>query len=367
MKPEEEEWYIGIEIGSKWTMASFYQNEMKEPETQSTVAGSQNYRMPAVIDGQQQLEEETLRKVMRLVLPRKGVTAVTRCVFSVEQVTGAISKALLSFAEGIGLRPEQVLIQDNKESFYAYAVSQEPELWMYEVVLFSGEKDEIVCRKLQHDKKTTPQISTVTEQYIGSLPVEDSSRDVEFQKMAESVLEGRIVSAVYLIGEAFEGGWMKEALQTICRGRRAFQGKNLYTKGACYAGVVDAHSEKRETIYFCPYKTKQNVFLKAADKEREFMYPLAEAGKNIYQIQKKTCILLEGEPVIDIWLQYPGKKEAVIESLELQGLIPEQERGCRLELQVTGELGAGLMIRVKDIGLGELLPGSRREWEYEIG
>ena len=66
-------------------------------------------------------------------------------------------------------------------------------------------------------------------------------------------------------------------------------------------------------------------------------------------------------------MQSPGKKEAVIESMELQGLNFVEGRRCRLELQIEGKLEDRLQLKVRDIGLGELLPGSNQEWEYEIG
>ena len=45
MQPLKEEWYIGIEIGRKWTMVSYYTEGMKEPETKGLVNGSQSYRI----------------------------------------------------------------------------------------------------------------------------------------------------------------------------------------------------------------------------------------------------------------------------------------------------------------------------------
>lgn len=405
MRPEEEEWYIGIELGKEWTMVSYYSAGIKEPETKGLVAGSQSYRIPTALGKKRGISqwylsekpegiyidhllekaieaksveaEETyearelllvfLRKVIRMVLPGKGIGAVTRCVFTVEEISEGLTEMLLTFSEMLGLKPEQVVIQDNKESFYAYAVSQEPELWLYEVALFSCEDRKVTYWEMTHDKKTTPQVSTVREQYLGELPEEKEAKDKAFLQMLEKTLNGRIISAVYLVGDGFEGDWMKTSLQMICRGRRAFQGKNLYTKGACYAGVMDVHSEKLETIYFCNYKTRKNIFLKALDKEREYMYPLAEAGKNRYQIKKKCCILLEGEPILDVWIQHPGTKKAVIESLELQGLEPITGKGCRLEIQIKGSGEAGLQLLVRDIGLGKILPGSNQEWEYEVG
>ena len=58
--------------------------------------------------------------------------------------------------------------------------------------------------------------------------------------------QGRIVSSAYLTGDGFDGGWMKRSVSLLCQGRRAFMGKNLYSKGACYAAaVLDGQQEWR--------------------------------------------------------------------------------------------------------------------------
>ncbi|NLK79039.1 MAG: hypothetical protein GX284_15305 [Clostridiales bacterium] len=405
MQPLKEEWYIGIEIGRKWTMVSYYTEGMKEPETKGLVNGSQSYRISTglgkkegmnqwylteqpkqlvvedlldkavkgeIVEAEesyyaQELFSVFLRKVIRMVLPTKGLAGVTKCVLSLEQLSKEVVDLLTKWAVEVGMKPEQFLIQDNKESFYAYTVNQQPELWMYEAALFSCEKNEVSYYTMNHDRKTKPQVSKVTKQYIGELPEEREERDLEFAKILEKTLNGRLISSVYLIGDGFEGDWMKTSLQVVCRGHRAFQGKNLYTKGACYSGMLEEHAQDMETVYFCEYKTKKNICLKASHQEREYMYPLVEAGKNRHQVQQDCTILLEGEPSLDIWVQPLGTKEAVIESLELSGWKPMENKRSRLKLQVVGTLEEGMKLQIKDIGLGEILPGSNQEWEYEIG
>ena len=58
---------------------------------------------------------------------------------------------------------------------------------------------------------------------------------------------------------------------------------------------------------------------------------------------------------------------AKIESLELPELASSDMERFRLSLSLfSGEEGK-LLLNIRDMGWGELLPGSGREWEYEIG
>lgn len=411
MRPTKEEWYIGIEAGRQWTQVSCYHAGTAEPETKSTLAGSELYQIPTAICKRKQggqwcigeegrrlaqsgegyyaegllqraFQKETVmldrayeaedllsvffRKLLRLALPAKGIQAVTKCVFSLEEITEESVAFLHEFAEKLGFRREQVQIQDHRESFYAYVVSQEPSLWKQQVLLFEERGNGVFCRALSCNRKTRPMIVEVGEAFLGKLPEDDAQKDKEFAEMVKQVLTGRIVTAVYLIGSGFEGDWMKESLQLICRNRRAFQGKNLYTKGACYAGMLKVHGEDAQTVYFCDYKVRENIMLKAVRGDMEFFYPLVEAGSNRHQINKELRILMEGEPVLEIWIQEPGSKEARIESMELSGLADLQQGRHRLSLHMfCGEKGK-VFLRVQDLGLDLARPSEGQEWEFEV-
>lgn len=412
MRPEGEEWYIGIEAGRQWTQISCYHGGQSEPETKSTIAGAELYQIPTAIckrkqtgqwcfgeEGRKLAEagegyyaadllkramsaetvsldrdysaEELLmvffRKVLRLALPPQGIGAVTACVFSVEKVTEEAADFFRSLAQKLGFQEEQIQIQDHRESFYAYAVSQEPALWQQQVLLFEEEGEGVCCRLLSCDRRTKPKVSQVEETFLGKLPEEAEKRDCVFAGMVKQVLTGRLVSSVYLIGSGFEGGWMKEALQLVCRGRRAFQGKNLYTKGACYAGMLQKHQDQAETVYFCEYKLKEHVSIKITSGNGSFFYPLLEAGCNRHQVQKDFRILLEGEPVLELWIQKPGSREARIESLELPGLLVSDQERSRLSVSVFLGEEERIFLRLRDLGWGAMRPGTGLEWEYEIG
>ncbi len=411
MKPRREEWYIGIEAGRQWMQISCYHAGLAEPETKSTLAGSELYLIPTAIckrkkggqwcfgeEGRRLAEsgegyyaadllkralgkevvtldrdyaaEDLLgvffRKLLRLALPPQGIQAVTKCVFSLEEVTEESVAFLQKFSERLGLAKEQVIIQDHRESFYAYVVSQDESLWKQQALLFEDEGNGVYCRLFSCNMKASPMLAEVGEAYLGKLPEGAKQRDMEFAAMVKRALAGRIVSSAYLIGSGFEGDWMEESLQLICRNRRAFMGKNLYTKGACYAGMLQNHKEEAATVYLCDYKVRANVMLKAVRGDAEFFCPLIEAGSNRHQVELHMRILLEGDNVLEIWVQEPGSREARIESLELPGLsVMEGERN-RLSLDISCAGGGKLLLRVRDLGWGRIRPDKGQTWEFEM-
>lgn len=85
----------------------------------------------------------------------------------------------------------------------------------------------VSCR-LRRNMHTTPQVINLDQKNHGKLL---DQKDGEFQKIAQDVIDGQVVSAVYLIGDGFDGDWMKASLQYLCHTRKVFVGKNLYSKG----------------------------------------------------------------------------------------------------------------------------------------
>lgn len=55
---------------------------------------------------------------------------------------------------------------------------------------------------------TTPQVVTLHQGNHGSLL---DNRDLEFEQIIDRAFAGRAVSAVYLIGDGFDGDWMKRS------------------------------------------------------------------------------------------------------------------------------------------------------------
>lgn len=69
-------YYIGIDLNDSYAMVSFFQQNMKEPETVSTVAGSEEFQIPLVLHAVRALangimvmrQEDSLKAVRWCVL-----------------------------------------------------------------------------------------------------------------------------------------------------------------------------------------------------------------------------------------------------------------------------------------------------------
>ena len=398
--------YIGIDLSDKCAMVSFYQEHMQEPETASAIAGSENFYIPTLLAKRKglgqwyygddarkmakttevicidallrravnnetiRIEDESyeswellglfLKKVMELPMKLGNVTSCDRLILTVERLSRENMEVFWKIAPKLGLRPDQFMVIDHKESFYYFALSQTEDLWIHDVYMFENDGENLHYYGLKRNMRTTPQVVSIKESV--RMPLE-MDKDEEFLRMLQKAFENQIVSSVYLVGEGFQGNWMKNSLTYLCRGRRVFVGNNLFSKGACYAGYVRDHEERWRCIYMGENEMKFNLSIKTKDKGNLSFHTLITAGKNWFETKGQCEIILSGTPEIDFWKQLPNSREAVIETLELTDLPQRPDRTTRLRITVTPVADDKVEVEIKDLGFGEIFRATDKVWK----
>ena len=409
MDKKNNAYYLGIDLCDTYAMVSFYQLNMEEPDTVSTIAGSENYRIPLIlarrknvgmwyygdearkmaktsevlcvdcllqraINKEKILVGDTsydavellalfLKKVMEL--PQKLGTSmhVERLAITVERLTKENMEVFWKVANKLELTEEHFMVIDHKESFYYFVLSQQKEVWNHDVFLFSCEGDMLFSYDLKRDVRTTPQVVTIRESAPQQL---GENRDASFSNIMTEAFMNRIVSSVYLVGDGFDGDWMKNSVKIMCSGRRAFIGKNLFCKGACYAAAIRDRQNLWPYIYMGENEMKFNLSLKVKEKGNVAFYNLISAGKNWFEAKGACEVILSGAPEIDFWKQLPNSREAIIETLELTDLPKRPDRTTRLRITATSVSDDKIEIEIKDLGFGEFFRATDKIWRHTM-
>ena len=365
----EQEFYIGIDFNDSWTQISYFRPGMEEPETVSTVVGQEKYRIPTVAkEGKSQREMLPVfwRRILHMVPGLTDFSKIAAVTVNLPELNRERVERMSATLQELSIPEERIFVAEDKESFCHFAMNQERELTQHDVALFRCEEDALSCLYLTKQPGTSPWRVEILQMELGILPREPADRDRRFGALARQVFLGKIVSAVYLTGDGLEGGWLKDSLNVLCRGRRVFQGKNLFTKGACYGSYLQMHKEKRGYVYFSEYKVPDNVFLKVHQGDRAFFQELAEAGESVFAVGRQYQVLLEGEPQVDVWLRAPDSSKARIVSLELTDLPKRPPKATRLRIEALSDERGRFLIRITDLGFGAWYESSGKVWEYCI-
>ena len=405
----EEGVYFGLDISNRNTLISYYQLHMEEPETISTVMGSEAYQIPTLlakrkgmgqwffgneakhriqsgeaeavedlyenalsgkrifVDGGDYDSRELFMIFIRKLLSMPGNfyagSHLAKLTICVSELNLAVVELFTMVANRLGLSSQQLLVIDYRESFYYYVLSQEPSIFLHDVMLYDYTGKNLLHCRLKRDMYQRPQVVTLEQGNHGSLI---ENRDRAFDEIITKTIGEEYVSAAYLIGDGFDDDWMKVSLQHLCQGRRVFLGKNLYSKGACYAGAIKDGSRDWPFIYIGDNELKLTLSLKVSDQNEMKFLTLVNAGDNWYESRGECEVILEGSPEIEIWVQRLDNRQSRVEVLELTDLPKRESRMTRLRISAKATSDKQILIEIKDLGFGELAPASNKTWSHTV-
>ncbi len=400
--------YLGIDFGPESTILSIYNQNMAEPQTISTVLGAENYAIPTALAkknglsqwyfghdanlqsslGQASLVEDLYKNAYddtKLVVSGESYSArqllviyfkkllsmpsiysvmdrLKKLIVCIDIVDSTIIELLQYVAQELNIGQDSLLIIDKKECFYYYALSQKPDLFTYNVALFEYSKENSFSFILSRNTSTKPQVVTVDKQSNDMT----SCNDQDFLNIAKRTFGNKVFSAVYLVGDGYNGEWMKESLTFLCRGRKVFLGQNLYSKGACYAGLIKSTDKDWPFIYIGDNDLKFNISLKLIDKGEYTFYSLLEAGRSWFEEKGECEVIIDGNSEVELYMQKPEQRMATTQVLELIDMPERENRTTRVRIEAVPLSDTSVQINITDLGFGEISPSSGKKWEHTI-
>ena len=410
--------FAGIELGNKISQISFCSSDHPEPETVSVVAGKEQYGIPTVLckrfdvnqwffgkdaikhgDGVEgvliedlveravnqeilELDGEKFEAVSLLALFVKrslsllnlavGTDRPDYLMITVDRLDSRMVEVLNEVGKYLQMDREHVFFQSHVDSFYQYCMHQPEELRVHEVLVCDYREDGLRTLRMECNRRTNPIVAFVEEHEFAQLKAEPlpeeepyrtrqaQNRDQLFEGILEKLLEGHIVTCMYLLGDGFTSDWCRESLRYMCRNRRVFQGSNLYSKGACYAvyeKILPGEISKKY-IFLGKDKVKANVDIMAVSDGREQQYPLLDAGTNWYDVDKEWDFVLEsGNELVFVITPLTGKDKKQMKMV-LEGLPERPANASRIHLHMQFQDEEHMSLEVTDLGFGEFFAPS---------
>ena len=312
-----------------------------------------------------------LAKFIRMSLA--GFEDIEFITFSVPFTNIDMSKMLKGIGRHLGISKECVCVQDYKESFCQYMFYQPKELWQYESAMFYCDAKEIRAYMLRRlnavGVKEREMFVTVEEvahaqmkELAAIYPIlnKDKAKDADdrFKTFIQSVFEKKVVSSVYLTGEAFENNWYPNSLKVLCNGRRAFVGNNLYSRGACYTSLRKCRGYNDTPTYLDDTKMMEQICLRMRVNGQEGWYPIVSWGTHWYEADGQWEVILEDTSDIEIHVETLAGEELQVETVSLEGLPDRRDYSLRIQIEVLFLDERTCRLSFKDVGFGEFFPAS---------
>ena len=302
-------------------------------------------------------------KLFSIPGPMAAMGEIEKLVICVEKVSLEVMELMNYVTSRLNIESQKLMLIDRNECFYYYALSGKPELFLYSVALFDYSGSNMISVVMNRNQNTRPQLVTLDVVNHGDIT---ENKDEMFDEIIADTFGSRLFSSVYLVGDGFDGDWMKLSLSRLCKGRKVFLGKNLYSKGACYAGFIKDGKRDWPFIFIGDNDLKLNLSIKILDNNVMKFLTLIDAGQSWYDAKGECEVILDGEPEIEFYVQRPESREAHTDVLELTDLPKRENRTTRLRIEARPISDIAVSIEITDLGFGEISPATGKNWTFTI-
>ena len=418
-KINKDRYVVGFDLNNRFAQISYCRIDQNEPDTLSTVAGEEEFNIPAVIlkkkatsqwiigkaaeeafqakegyivsdllskslrgenvrMGNEEYKAEDLlllfiKRALAMLPLMTTPDKIASVVITVRKADSDMVKVLQKLPELLKLEEEKVHFLSYEESFFFYMLYQKGELQNHQIMLCDSSEGFLNVYRMEKNRYVNPPIAGV-EQYsyedFKFGPESESAADMDerFLHIADHLCENRVFSTVYLIGAGFYEDWCDESLKFLCKNRRVFKGNNLFSKGAALAAKEYASPSgyEKNIRFFGRDRVQANVgvILKEGEETKEVSF--ITAGEHWYEVGKTAEFLLHETDTVPVWIEQISKRNRIGADLKLQGLSVKSGRMTRISLTIKMNSEKSVLFVAKDLGFGELYPSTGLEWTEEF-
>lgn len=321
-----------------------------------------------------------VRRSLNLLSMVLSPSEVEYMIITVCSLEGKLVDIVERIANSMPVPREKIIIQTYEESIYYYLLHQPTDLWERDVAVFDYSGPHLKAFELWMNRGTEPVVAFVDKTDFPDIKMpkymmkeeesmEKADRiDEMILQIAHDYFSNKSVGTVFLLGEGFEGGWCNKTLKFMCMGKRVFQGRNMYSKGACYCGKDKAQpcELNRNYVFLGPDKLKFNLGFNMVVAGEEEYIAIADAGENWYDSGVTYDFVLGNTRSVPLIMTPLDGKGAETIEVELSGLPDRPPKASRMRLTVSFESEKRMKIEVEDLGFGEFFPSTGRKWEKII-
>ncbi len=292
-----------------------------------------------------------------------GSSKIAAIMITCQQLDGRMVQVLKQVIDSLALKNTEVFFQNYTESFYNYMIYQPEELWAYQTLLLDYRGENLACYRMECNKRTIPIVAYIHEETCSF-----DGQDESLLKIVREQCQSRVISSVYLIGEKFAGEWMNGSLKYLCRGRRVFQGNNLYSKGAVFSLLerIRGSENGQKFVYLGNEKLKANIGMKVWNHDTENYYALLDAGSNWYETGYSLEFYLKKENNIELIVTHLTSEESRVIRMKLDELSLEKNDVTKVYMKLYMIAENILCVEVQDLGFGEIRKSLDKSWREEI-
>ena len=383
---DEKRTLIGIQMSAEGAQITWYTPALAEPQTLSLPGEGEDGLMSVpseawkgAMRGGRFGTQALSRFLQRMIETVPGEISVKElCIaITVPSLSQSLGDHLIAALESLGAERRNLFLQDWRTSFYYYVVSMRRELWSGDVAFLRVKNQQMVGSILHIDRTVKPGIvsideiasADVSERARGDMNDEDwdRERDRRLYELLGKLFERRNVTTSYLYGTYFDRSWAQRSFQYLTFRRHAFQGQNLFSKGACYCVMARLGYTKMPDLLFMGVdQISEEIGIRIRVRGKEQYQVLIPAGLNWYEAHCQIDMIPDAVKSVTIFTKPSEDGETVGHVLRLDHFPERENRASRLRMTIYFTSQNRCEVEVEDLGFGGFYPPTGKVWKRQV-
>lgn len=318
-----------------------------------------------------------LEKILDMIRDEYPGVPVSQLVITLNNMEMKLMDELMSCAEYLGISSERVHIASHTECFVYYVLSQRRDVWGGQVGMFALADEDLRYYELKVVRGPRQVTAWAEHEELEegfNLNVLDSASGA---KMADKILcacgerflQKKLFSSVFLTGKGFSRtDWAPEFMKQVCKRRRVFVEPTLFARGAALKAEDYLHEKTSYPfVCVCEGKLKSTVTMEVMKRDTKVQMALASAGESWYEARGVLEVILDNQEELELTItphQDPKQKRVV--KIPLEGFPKRPNKTTRVRIAAGFLDEKTMVIKVKDLGFGELYPKTDAQIRQEV-
>ena len=311
-----------------------------------------------------ELFAEYLKNTLSTIRRRYGGAPIARIGMTGERMTTAHICQLTQVMELLGYEKEKLFFSTHADAFLWYDLYESTDPHSCSMTLdfdSKGVKSYLLTPE-ENGINLPCYVSTVDTGKLENI-LEPEERAKCFENIAEVALARKKIATLYVTGTFLEDAGITRVLQKLSEeNRRIFAGRGLYCLGACLHAV----KEKLPKNTIADRQIFHNVYLEAYHDAQEGPVRLMKAGELLEEAKRQVQVILDDTLELRFRVEDVRKGDSIVCTFQPDHVAVRENKTLRFEIEACFLDYETLVLKIRDIGFGEIYPATWRVWEQLI-
>lgn len=308
-----------------------------------------------------------LQEILSLIRKRYGSASIARIGITGERMTEEKKIHLTEIMESLGYSGDKLFFASHADAVLWYEICEGTKggsmtldfdsKGMMAYLINAGNEE----LEIPYYVETIDYSSLMNGGLSGVLDEEE--RKESFTRITELAIARKALARLYVTGDIVDTPGISQILGRFFNtGRRIFTGRSLYCLGACYFAV----KEKIPKRAIGDNQIFHNVSLEAYEDAMVHQVQLLKAGTVLSKAGAAIQVILDDTKEMKFQIEDVRKAETINCTLHPEEFYFRENKTLRLEIEAKFLDYETLVLKVRDVGFGDICPATYRVWEQIV-